>query len=193
MTKTLECGMPQTRLMSYAHSTPEDPIPGYEHIDQHVSRCAVCQNVLAGQADIDQWAQQLRAETQDAPRDENWAKNLIDNITLPFREGAPIEVDSEAGNSLAVSEMLVRRLIRSSCSTSDIWVLKTEVNDDSATKTVESLDVDVAVRYGQRIPELVGNLRKCVADVWQTQTGREVGAVNVAVLDLFGEEINDQP
>lgn len=192
MTKTLECGMPRTRLMSYAHSTPEDPIPGYEHVENHVSRCAVCQNVLAEQADIAELTKQLREETQNAPRDDNWAKNLIENITLPFREGKPIEVESETGNNLAVSEMLVRRLVRSSCSNPDIWVLKTEVNEDSDPDAPESLDVDVAVRYGRRIPDLVDDLRKRVADVWQTQTGRAVGAVNVAVLDVFGEELNDQ-
>ncbi|MDO5049657.1 MAG: Asp23/Gls24 family envelope stress response protein [Actinomycetaceae bacterium] len=184
MTERLECGMLKTSLMSYANSTETEPLPEYDTIHTHVQRCATCQNALAEYKNLSKWALALREDTLTAPRDEDLANSLLSRVQLPWKEGRPIAVASEHGNDLAVSEMLLRRTTRARCTDRDIMILGIKVTD---SKPALEIDVDIAVRYGRRIPDAVSAARGCISRVWIEQTGREVAAVNVSVLDLFEE------
>lgn len=196
----LDCGTPLSRLSAYADLPPQERGTEMPSLDRHAEGCEHCQNVLASMDSVAKWAGVLRAETNDAPTDRKWASDLMSRLSLPVREGRTITIVDGAEQRLAVTEAVLRGLIRSRCSSEGIFVLGSKIRrgeeagdeaaHDATDETTHPVQVacEVAVRYGCVIPSEVATLRERVFDLMREQTGLDVLAVNVDVIDVFKDD-----
>lgn len=198
----LDCGTPLSRLSAYADLPPQERGNEMPSLDRHVHGCEHCQNVLASLDSVAKWAGVLRAETNDAPTDRKWASDLMLRLALPVREGRTITIVDSGEQRLGMTEAVLRGLIRSRCSTAAIFVLGSKIRRAEGTPVSSGatggegqasthpvrVACQVAVRYGCVIATEVASLRNRVFDLVSEQTGLDVLAVNVDVIDVFKDD-----
>lgn len=176
------CGRTIEDLSDYLDTGTTDDL-------DHIRDCPQCQAGLAALRRLQNVTQDLiEADLADARQDQSpWLENILANLDLEIKAGRSIPLTpGHPGDLLYQTEGALTGLVRAVGDTIDgIMIGKSRFTGDVTVRgTPVTLDVDVSARYGYRLPDLAGTLRRNLEAALATHSELTIAAVNITVTEL---------
>ncbi|WP_248171805.1 MULTISPECIES: Asp23/Gls24 family envelope stress response protein [unclassified Microbacterium] len=185
----LDCGRTIEQLSDYVQAgrLPRDP---------HIESCPECLNAIEALERVGQLSRDLlEDEAARLPRPpESWFEGILSVIHSELRAGRSFPIHHpDPRVTITVTEGAVRSLVRSSADALDgIYLGRTDIVGDAETPGAPvRIELTASVAWGRSIPELTAALRTVVYRVLAEHTELNVTAVNVAVEELHGLDLEE--
>lgn len=180
---TMECGHSLAELSAYL-DTGEFSDPS------HLEACPECQSGLASLRRLSRFAGDLvHADTAEAGSGtDEWMQSILSNLRLELRPGRTIPLHSDnPADALSETEGAVTALIRSLVdaipgTAAGKCRLLGDVTEPGAAITV---NVDVAVVYGQHLEARANEVRHRLAEALRTHTELNITGIDVTITDVI--------